>query len=78
MQEPDDGRVLPCPTNDPSIILQRQIIGDMRRHGAGTYVMQDPWDRERPMTYGQVFVEQARAMMVITEVEQRAQFVGVL
>lgn len=67
----DDGRLLPFPTSDESIIFQRQLIRDMHKIGGGTYACLDP-NTKQPLTRAELFDNHALVMLVIQEVESRA------
>lgn len=64
----DDGRVYVPPTDNESIILQRQIIRDMKSRP--DMVITDPWSVQ-PMSVQELFDQHARVLLVITEVESR-------
>lgn len=64
----DDGRIIRPPTDDESIVVQRQMISDM--HKRPGVVFTDPWT-QRPMTQQDMFDQHARLLLVIGEVEAR-------
>jgi len=66
-----DGAPVAFPRDtDPSILIQRNIVRNMREHGPGTYCMDDPWTH-KPLTYGEAYDMHAMTMLVIDEVEKR-------
>ena len=66
----DDGRIIRPPTDDESIILQRQMIRDMKKNPHLT--VPDPWTG-RMLSIHELFDQHARLRLVISEVEARDQ-----
>lgn len=64
----DDGRIICPPTNDESIILQRQMIRDMKHKPHLT--VPDPWTGQM-LSIHELFEQHARLLLVIHEVEAR-------
>ena len=60
---------------DRSIQFQQTLLGDIRqayKDGVPGTSIQDPWDRTKTLTPWELFDQQARLMLVIKEVEERA------
>lgn len=72
----DDGRILPLPTTDESIIFQRELIRDMAVHhrfpsrGPDKFACLDPASG-KPLTRAELFDLHALTLLVISEVESR-------
>ncbi len=65
----DDGRIIRPPTDDESIILQRQMIRDMKNNPELT--APDPWNGQM-LSIREIFDQHARLLLVIDEVEARS------
>lgn len=55
-----------------SIAIQREMIASMHKHGPATFCCNDP-STGKPLTFADMFNMHARTLLVITEVEQRAE-----